>query len=538
MSYNIADLFERITDAIPDNAALAAEGKTLTYAELDRRGNRLAHFLREKGVKAGDHVGLHMYNGLEYVEAMLGCMKIRAVPININYRYVADELRYMIDDADLVGMISHGAYAPLVDEAEAGGGASKLRVRIVVEDGHGGYAASWHAYEQALASMPDVRGFEPRSGEDLFVVYTGGTTGMPKGVMWRHEDLFFAGLQGGSPGGDPVESVEQLVEQCKEGWYARTMLPCAPFIHGAAQFTAWICLFTGAKLVIQAGRSFDAKRVLELIAEEQVSTLLIVGDAMAQPILAELRKDRKAFDTSNLVVIASAGAILSPAIKNGLMEQLGDEVLIINNFGTSESGHAGTAAEDSEDGRPSFYMDESCTVFDPETWTPIEPGSGKMGMLARTGHLPLGYYKDPEKTAERFKVVDGKRYVIPGDFATIEEDGRITFLGRGSKCINTGGEKVFPEEVEEALKAHPDIVDCLVVGIPDDRWGQRVGAVISTEGGKALSLEEVQAHARKHVAGYKVPRDVVLAPSIERFPSGKPDYAWAEKLAREAAARS
>ncbi len=538
MSYNIADLFELIADAIPDNAALAADDETRTYAELERRGNRLAHFLREKGVKAGDHVGLHMYNGLEYVEAMLGCMKIRAVPININYRYVADELRYMIDDADLVGMISHGAYASLVDEAEAGTGGSRLRVRIVVEDGEKGYGDAWVGYEGALASMPDTRGFEPRSGEDLFVVYTGGTTGMPKGVMWRHDDLFFAGLQGGSPGGDPVESPEQLVQQCVEGWYARSMLPCAPFIHGAAQFTAWICLFTGAKLVIQSGRSFDAKRVLQLVAEQEVSTLLIVGDAMAQPLLSELRRDRQAYDTSNLVVIASAGAILSPAIKNGLLEQLGDDVMIINNFGTSESGHAGTAADDSSDGRPSFYMDESCTVFDTETWKPIVPGSGAMGMLARTGHIPLGYYKDEAKTAERFRVVDGKRWVIPGDFATIEEDGRITFLGRGSKCINTGGEKVFPEEVEEALKAHPEIVDCLVVAIPDERWGQRVGAVVATRDGKPLSLEELQAHARKHIAGYKVPRDLVLAPAIERFPSGKPDYNWAEKVAREAAARS
>jgi 3-oxocholest-4-en-26-oate---CoA ligase len=538
MSYNIADLYELLADAIPDNAALAADEKSLTYAELDRRGNRLAHFLREKGVKPGDHVGLHMYNGAEYVEAMLGCMKIRAVPININYRYVADELRYMIDDADLVCMISHGVYAGLVDRAEDGRADSRLRVRVVVEDGTTGHDERWIGYESALASMPETRGFEPRSGEDLFVVYTGGTTGMPKGVMWRHEDLFFAGLQGGSPGGDPVESPAQLVEQCVEGWYARTMLPCAPFIHGAAQFTAWICLFTGAKLVIQTGRSFDAKRVLELIAEQEVSTLVIVGDAMAQPLLAELRKDRDAFDTSNLVVIASAGAILSPAIKNGLLEQLGDEVLIINNFGTSESGHAGTAADDGGDGRPSFYMDESCSVFDPETWKPVAAGSGAMGMLARTGHLPLGYYKDEAKTAERFRVIDGKRWVIPGDFATIEEDGRITFLGRGSKCINTGGEKVFPEEVEEALKAHPDVVDCLVVGIPDERWGQRVGAVVATQSGKSLSFEQVQAHARQHVAGYKVPRDVVFAAAIERFPSGKPDYAWAEKVAREAAART
>jgi acyl-CoA synthetase (AMP-forming)/AMP-acid ligase II len=535
VSYNIADLYELLVDAVPDNDAIACGDKKLTFVELDRRANRLAHFLGGQGVKAGDHVGLHMYNDAEYVEAMLGCMKVRAVPININYRYVAEELRYMLDDADLVGIISHGDFTGIVDEAAAG--SEKLRLKIVVEDG-AAFSEGWVPYEAALAGASDARGFAPRSGEDLFVVYTGGTTGMPKGVMWRHEDLFFAGLQGGSPGGDPVESEAQLVEQCVEGWYARTMLPCAPFIHGAAQFTAFICLFTGAKLVVQQGKSFDAARVLSLIAEEEISTLLIVGDAMAQPLLAELRRDRAAYDTSNLVVIASAGAILSPAIKNGLIEQLGEDVLIINNFGTSESGHAGTAADDNDDGRPSFYMDETCSVFDPETWEPIVPGSGAMGMIARTGHLPVGYYKDEAKTAERFRIIGDKRWVVPGDFATIEEDGRITFLGRGSKCINTGGEKVFPEEVEEALKAHPDVVDCLVVGIPDDRWGQRVGAVVSLVEGAALSLDDVQAHARKLVAGYKVPRDLVLAASIERFPSGKPDYAWAEKLAREGAAAS
>jgi acyl-CoA synthetase (AMP-forming)/AMP-acid ligase II len=314
------------------------------------------------------------------------------------------------------------------------------------------------------------------------------------------------------------------------------MLPCAPFIHGAAQFTAFICLFTGAKLVIQVGKSFDANRILELIAEEEVSTLLIVGDAMAQPLLEALRTDRAKYDTSNLMVIASAGAILSPTIRDGLAEQLGDEVMLINNFGTSESGHSGTGSdEESKDGRPSFYMDETCTVLHPETFEPVEPGSGQLGLLARTGPLPLGYYKDEAKTNERFKVVGGRRWVIPGDFAIIEPDGRITFMGRGSKCINTGGEKVFPEEVEEALKAHADIIDCLVVGIPDPRWGQRVVAVVQTRGDKPLTAEEVQAHAKKHVAGYKAPRDVYFAPTIARLPSGKPDYPWAEKLALEAA---
>ena len=348
--------------------------------------------------------------------------------------------------------------------------------------------------------------------------------------MWRQEDLFFAGLQGGSPGGDPVESPEQLIEQAEEGWYTVTMLPCAPFIHGAAQFTQWICHLTGGKLVLQNGPSFDAKRILSLVAEEDVSTISLVGDAMAIPLIEELRTGD--YDMSNLAVVASAGAILSSSVQAEI-EQLLPDVMVINSFGTSESGDLGRAAgdEESHEGRPSFYMGEDVTVLD-EGGDPIEPGSGKMGLVARSGRLPLGYYKDAEKTAERFKDFGGRRWVVPGDFATVEEDGRITFLGRGSKCINTGGEKVFPEEVEEALKAHPDIVDALVVGVPDPRFGSRVAAVFNTRAGRQLSLDEVQAHCRKHVAGYKIPRQVTITETVSRMPSGKPDYKWAEEIAR------
>jgi acyl-CoA synthetase (AMP-forming)/AMP-acid ligase II len=367
----------------------------------------------------------------------------------------------------------------------------------------------------------------------LYIIYTGGTTGMPKGVMWRHEDLFFSGLQGGSPGGDPVESPEQLVEQAQEGWYTVTMLPCAPFIHGAAQFTQWICHLTGGKLVLQHGPSFDAGRILSLVAEEEASTLSLVGDAMAIPLIEELRAGD--YDMSNLAVIASAGAILSASVQAEIEELLPD-VMIINSFGTSESGDLGRAAgdEDSHEGRPSFYMGDDVTVLD-EDGNQIEPGSGQIGTVARSGRLPLGYYKDAEKTAERFKEFNGKRWVVPGDFATIEEDGRITFLGRGSKCINTGGEKVFPEEVEEALKAHTDIIDALVVAVPDPRFGSKVAAVFNTRKNKQLSLDEVKQHCRKHIAGYKIPRQITITETVSRMPSGKPDYTWAEEIAREQA---
>ena len=534
MTYNYADIFESLTDAIPDRMALASGDVHRTYAELDKRANKLAHFFQAKGIGPGDHVGLHLYNGHEFVEALLALLKIRAVGININYRFVGPEVRYMITDADLKGIVTQRCFVPVINEANAG--LEPLKAMVVIDDGTDCTSDQESVeYEMAVSQGSDARDFDPRSGDDRYIVYTGGTTGMPKGVMWRQEDLFFAGLQGGAPGGDPVETPQEVVQNAVDEAYTVNMLPCAPFIHGAAQFTALICFFSGGKLVLQAGPSFSAQRILELIAEEEASTLSIVGDAMAIPLVEELEREDKNYDVENLFVLATAGAILSPSIKERLVDKLPD-TMIINSFGTSESGDLGRAAdgEESVDGRPTFYMGENVTVLD-ENGDEIKPGSGEIGMLARSGRLPIGYYKDPKKTAERFKEFNGKRWVVPGDFATIEEDGRITFLGRGSKCINSGGEKIFPEEVEEALKAHENIIDALVVGVPDDRWGSRVAAVFSTKGQAQLSLEEVQAHCRKHVAGYKIPRDIAIMPKVERMPSGKPDYKWAEKIALEVA---
>ena len=533
MEYNYADIFEGLADAIGDRYALASGDSKLTYAQLDKRANRLAHYFQSQGIGPGDHVGLHLYNGHEFVEAILALLKIRAVGINVNYRFVGPEVRHMITDADLKGIVTQRRFIPVIDEANEG--LAPLKALVVIDDGTDATPNQESIeYETAMSQGSEARDFGPRTGDDLYIVYTGGTTGMPKGVMWRQEDLFFAGLQGGAPGGDPVESPQEVIQNAIDEAYTVHMLPCAPFIHGAAQFTALICFFSGGKLVLQPGPSFDAQRILELIAEEEASTLSIVGDAMAIPLVEELEREDRSYDIDNLFVVATAGAIISPSVKDRLAAQAPD-AMIINSFGTSESGDLGRAAdgEDSVDGRPTFYMGEDVTVLD-EDGNQIEPGSGKMGMLARSGRLPLGYYKDPDKTAEKFKEFNGKRWVIPGDFATIEEDGRITFLGRGSKCINSGGEKIFPEEVEEALKAHDDIVDALVVGVPDSRFGSRVAAVFCTHDNKQMSLEEVQAHCRKYVAGYKVPRQIAIEPNVERMPSGKPDYKWAESIARQA----
>jgi len=515
-TFNIADLFESLAGAIPERTALVSGARRMTFAELDQRADGVAELLRDKGVGPGKHVGVHLYNGHEFVEIMLAAFKLRAVPINLNYRYVAAELRYLVGDADLVAAVTEPELQPLIGDAAPG-----LPLLTVGPE-----------YEAAVSSARPHRDYGARSSDDRYIIYTGGTTGMPKGVMWRHEDLFFAGLQGGRPGGDPVRAPDEVVEHARDPDNAMNLLPAAPFIHGAAQLGGWISLFTGGKLVIQPGRSFDAGRVCELIGEESVTTITLVGDAMARP-LAEALAERS-YDCSSLIAIASAGAILSPAVRDRLQEFL-PETLILNNFGSTETGHQGSAFPGSEtgaDGRPSFAMDGTSLVLDDQL-RPIAPGSGQMGRLARSGRVPLGYYKDEAKTAERFVTLDGVRYVLPGDLATVEADGRITVYGRGSNCINTGGEKVFPEEVEEALKAHPDVFDALVVGIADDKWMQRVAAVVQPRPGAAPTLAELQAHCRERIAGYKVPRQLALVAEVARYPSGKPDYAWARQIAEK-----
>ncbi len=525
MEYNIADLFESLVDAIPDNEALIAGSKRLTYRELDARANRLAHALSARGIGRGSHVGLYLFNGAEFVEAMLALFKLRAVPINVNYRYVDEELRFLCANADLAGLLFQREFTPRVTAIAKS--VPTLKTFVVVEDGTSiEPTIEFTEYETLLSSGRDGRGFERRSGKDLYVIYTGGTTGMPRGVMWQHEDVFFAGLQGGNPGGPPLERPEDLAGKLDERMKLH-LLPAAPFIHGAAQWAAFIGFFSGGKVVLSPGRSFQPRDACRLLGEEQITTLTMVGDAMARPFADALRDGGSSYDTSSLMVISSAGAILSDSVKAELQELL-PNTMIINSFGSTESGHQGSVFPGGGSGRPRFFMDGSSTVLGDDL-KPVSPGSGVIGKLARRGHLPIGYYNDPEKTAAAFLTIEGERWVTQGDLATVEEDGSITVFGRGAVCINTGGEKVFPEEVESALKAHPAIEDAVVVGIPDARWGERVTAIIQPRDGHTVTLELIDGHCRTHVAGYKVPRQIRVVERILRHPSGKPDYRWAKE---------
>jgi len=529
MQYNLADLWEMVVDTVPDAEAMVCADRRLTYADADARANRLAHVLADRGVGAGDHVALYLYNGTEYLEAMLAAYKLRAVPINVNYRYVEDELRYLLDNSDAVAVVFHREFAPKLAALRAD--LPALVTHLAVDDASEADLEPIGAlgYEDALATASPARDFAERSADDLYILYTGGTTGMPKGVMWRHEDIFFGALGGGGVG-NPISAPEEIAQRAMAG--GLRCLPACPFMHGTAHWMAFQTLFTGGTVVIDPARSMDPAEIWRLVAREHVNFLVIVGDAMGRPLVEALEHLDPSIDVSGLALLLSGGAILSPAVKRQLAARL-PHTTVLDGIGSSEAGGQGQMAA-SADGeipsQPRFVMGPENTVLtDDLTPAPV----GVVGKLARRGHIPLGYYKDPEKTALTFPEVDGVRWSIPGDHARIEHDGSITVLGRGSVSINTGGEKVYPEEVEGALKSHPDVFDALVVGVPDDRWGERVVAVVQGREGARAPVDELIAHTRTKIAGYKAPRDVVFVDAVVRSPSGKPDYRWAKQTAMQ-----
>ena len=526
MEFNLADLFEGVADAVPEREALVCGDRRLTYQELDARANRLAHYLQSQGIGKGDHIGLYLHNCTEYLEASLAAYKTRAVPININYRYVEAELAYLFDNADLVALVHHREFAPRI--AAIAPKTPKLRTLIAVQDGSGSDCDSTD-YDAALASSSPERGFPARSGDDLYILYTGGTTGMPKGVMWRQEDIFFAAMMGGNPYGPPPALPDDVAVSAKARGVV-TMLPAAPMIHGAAQWAAFINLYGGGKVVIAPGKRFDPHLIWQLTEHEKANSIAIVGDAMARPLAEAL--EGASFDLSSLRVVGSGGATFSESVKDQLRTQL-DNVILMDSFGASEGGYQGAHVGRGADGTaPRFRADATTAVFDEELRR-LEPGCGQVGMLGRTGRIPMGYYKDREKTARTFVEIDGAGWALPGDMAMVEADGTITLLGRGSACINSGGEKIFPEEVEAAVRAHPSVFDAVVVGVPDEKWGERVTAVVQPRGGQALTLESLAEHCRTAVAGYKIPRRLHLVDELVRQPSGKPDYRWAKSVAME-----
>ncbi|MFJ9321887.1 acyl-CoA synthetase [Streptomyces globisporus] len=535
MEYNLADLFESVVDAVPDREALlyvdhpgTGAERRLTYAELDAAANRVAHHLTDAGIRPGEHLGLHLYNGVEYLQTVLGALKARIVPVNVNYRYVEEELVYLYRDADLAGLVFDGEFDERV--AAAAPQASGLRhlVRVGAAAPTAGPGPAAVPFAEAEASGSPDRDFAQRSADDQFIIYTGGTTGMPKGVMWRQEDLFFSGLGGGAPTGEPVKTPQELAERVAAGGDGITFFPTPPLMHGTSTLTAFIGFNFGQRVVVH--RKFVPEEVLRTIEKEKVTSVSLVGDAMLRPLIDCLKGSLRGTDCSSLFSVSSSGAIMSDSVR-AEFQALVPTVLLLNNFGSSESGFNGTATADSGPEKGfRVHVNARTAVVDPVTYEPVAPG--EPGRIAQRGHVPLGYYNDPAKTADTFFHRGDERWVLLGDMATVDADGIVTVLGRGSQCINTGGEKVYPEEVEQALKSHADVYDALVAGVPDERWGNRVAAVVQLrEGADALTLDTVQAHCRTRLAGYKIPRVLVLADRIQRSPSGKADYRWAKAVA-------
>ena len=527
MSYNISELVERITDAFPDRLAIVTPERRISYRALDEEANRLAHHLREMGFGAGDHVALHLRSSVEYLVGMLATFKIRAVPFNINYRYVRRELADVYSRMDIGATIVHEEFAAAASEA-AFDVPSLRHVIIVGQDRETHWPESIWSYVDAIAGDCDDRDFAGRSSDDLYIACTGGTTGLPKGVVWRHEDLFFGPLGGGDPSRlqGPISSADELVGRAMTPPMVQCIAP--PLMHVSGHWAALMVLLAGGTVVLAKPGAFSAADMWRQAREEGALIMVVVGDAMLRPLLDAYAAEP--VPMPNLMVIASGGAGISTAAKARAHELL-PAVMIIDGYGSTETGVAGMSSEAAGDGHagPStFRMDEHTSVLD-DTLRPVEPGSGAVGRLARSGHVPLAYYNDPAETARHFVTVGDVRWVLPGDYATREGDGTVHLLGRDAAVINTGGEKVFPEEVETILAGLDGVQDAVVVGVDDDFWGQRVVAVVQAS--KAITLDELQHYLRGYLAGYKLPRDLVRVEHVVRLENGKADYAWARQQA-------
>ena len=537
MEFNAADIFEGVVDRVPDREAIVHGSTRLTYKELDARSNKAANALKKLGIKKGSHVGIYAFNCVEWLEIMLGAYKLCAIPININYRYVEEELKYLIENADMEAIFYHKQFSKKLQNIK--GQLPLLKSFICINDhsDNENVIEESFDFESLIINEDESRLKVQRSGDDQYILYTGGTTGMPKGVVWRMEDVLMT-LGGGIDAvtGEKYKTPEEFADKCFQN--QTIALALAPFMHGGAQWQSFNAFFSGWKLIINDQISFDADYIWEVVAKEKVMNLTIMGDAMGRPLCDALPKAiEKGLDLSSLFVLSSTASVFSATIKDTILEFL-PNLFLIDAVGSSETGATGVNIH-TKDGKlkdsgggPKFTKPDFSEILNLDTKEIIPPSDTQtIGYLARKGHVPLAYYKDEEKSKKTFIEIKGERYSIPGDMAKYEADGQMTLLGRGSVSINSGGEKIFPEEVEMALKAHPNIFDCLVVGVKDDRWGQKVVAVIQRRKDIEMSLEEIKEVASKYIASYKMPKAIVFSELIERAPSGKPNYQWAQKYA-------
>jgi acyl-CoA synthetase (AMP-forming)/AMP-acid ligase II len=534
--YNLAHVHETLAEAIPDRECIVFRDRRLTWAQVTDRTRRLAQVLREAGLGAHaeraslenwesgqDHVALYLYNGNEYLEGMLGAFKARCAPFNVNYRYVEEELLYLFDNADARAVVYHAAFAPVLEKVRDKMPSVKLWLQVADDSGNALLPGAFD-YEEALAAAKPTPP-QGLSEDDLYILYTGGTTGMPKGVLWRQEDIFRAALAAG--GAVPIED---MVARVKAAPGPRA-LPTPPFMHGAAHWVAFNMWHVGGTIVVQSEvERLDPHDIWSTVAREKAQSITIVGDAFGRPLLDQLRKQK--YDLSSLIMLTSGGAIFTAGLKDQFLAEL-PGIRILDALGSSETGAQASNFSTKESGAKTgeFAMGPDNVVLKQDLSGLVPAGSDEVGWLARKGNVPLGYYKDEEKTAKTFPVVDGVRYSVPGDRSQIGADGSLKLLGRDSVTINSGGEKIFAEEVEHALKHHDDVYDAVVVGTPSERWGAQVTAVVQLREGAVADEDAFKDAARRHIASYKLPKAFVYVDRITRAPSGKADYRWARNAA-------
>ena len=537
-TFNLADIFEVVAQAVPSRTAFVCGPQRLSFAQLDERATRLASALRAQGVQRGHHVGIQLHNSAAYLETFFACCKLGAAPVNVNYRYVADELAYLFRTLELRALVHGEAFEAEVTKALPQVPTLALRVPVgpsTTTTNAADTGVRCMSFDSLMASGSPQLEDPDRSGDDIFMLCTGGTTGLPKGVMWPHRSLFMAALGGGGiyfrrP---PIAAPEELATLVPAG-PALTYFAVAPLMHGAAMWATLISLFAGHTVVVNDEPAFDAAHVWDIVVRDGVNILSIVGDAMALPLVQALEREPGRWNLQRLMVFGNGGAVFSRHLQDRLKACV-PHVMVNNGMGSSESGLVGGGDKPvgDKEGLIRITPRPDLAVIDESHQLRTAPGDE--GTLARTGYTPVGYYGDPKKTAETFVTIEGRLWVLTGDRARIDDNGDYLVLGRGSGCINTGGEKVFPEEVEEAARRCAAVRDVLVVGLPDERWGQRVTAVVEPELGQAFDRAEFDRVCRAHLSGYKVPRTVVLAERIRRSPAGKADYAWAKSFAETAA---
>ena len=525
-NWNFADLYEGIASRIPDHPCQIQGDRIITWGQFDARTNALAADMLAVGLTHQSKVAEYLYNCPEYLETYIAAFKGGFVPANTNYRYGPEEVTYLFDNSDAEAVVFHAAFVPLVESIR--GNLPKVKRWYCVADGTNA-VPSWAQDYEAVVSKgikESVRGPWGRSEEDLMFLYTGGTTGMPKGVMWRQYDLFHVLGLGGNPalGVPGAATIEEIIDRMQPGVYGNVLLSACPLMHGTGQFSSLLAMNLGGCVVTLPNRTFDVGELLGEIERRRVQTLIIVGQAFAGPMLDSLIKNPHRYDLSSLIMISSSGVMWSQENKQGLLQYI-PQVILFDSFGSSEAvgmgGSVSAAGAASETAK--FSLGPTCAVFT-EDGRRVVPGSGERGLVAVGGNIPMGYYKDETKSAQTFRTFEGTRWSVPGDWAEILADGTLVLLGRGSVCINTGGEKVFPEEVEEVLKRHSSVRDAVAVGIPDTRFGETICGVVEAEAGATPTLSVLNEHVKSALAAYKAPRHIVVIDTIGRAPNGKVDY--------------